>query len=143
MNQFARKVGEGWRSARWQQYFIVAFLPAALLISLLTRTDYQAAPNALTISLLVVAALFSLLWAGSKEGNRSPLAKPTLILLSVFALILLLCKITFSPKDRVSVAIPFGEKKVEIVAQKIQVAPEESRKVSANPLAAYDFIRFA
>ena len=80
MNQFASKIGKGWRGARWQQYFIVAFLPAALLISLLTRTDYQIAPNALTISLLVVAALFSLLWAGSNRSREQRRwAKPNLI----------------------------------------------------------------
>ena len=143
MKKFTKQFGIGWRGARWQQYFIAAFLPLSVAISLLTRYDYSSAPDARTLSMLIFAALVSLLWAGAKEGSKSPLAVPTLITLSILALIVLLCKITFAPRPTVTVAVRFGEGAVRIVAERVSVECNDPAQMPKNPLANYNFIRFA
>jgi hypothetical protein len=66
-----REMQAGWRDARWSFYFTIALLPSvigAVFLSYLIEGKATTPPSPLTWLLCAAAAMFSLYWAGLKDG---------------------------------------------------------------------------
>lgn len=145
MNKITKQLAIGWRNARWQWYFIAAFLPLSLLISLLTGHNSPYAPNTVTLMLLTLAAFASLIWAGAKDGPHGPLAVMTGLILCGLALLVIAWKVTYRPQPVVSVSFRFGKGSIGIsmVAEHEGAENMDVIAASRNPLAGYRIARLA
>src|SRR5438552_18600631 len=106
-----REMQAGWRDARWSFYFTIALLPSvfgAVFLSYLVEGKATTPPSPLTWLLCATAAIFSLYWAGLKDGLEGRLGRYiwllTLLLVGYWLILRLLRSHQSEGKTRVRLA---------------------------------------